>query len=56
MVLQIKVSLNLCYRCVLYNPMLNKLVNILMAQFGTISFSMLLKLFNQFCCSLYGIT
>ena len=32
MVLQIKVSLNLCYRCVLYNPMLNKLVNILMAQ------------------------
>ena len=36
--------------------MFNKSVNILMAQFGTVSSSVLLKLFNQFCCCFYGIT
>ena len=36
--------------------MFNKSVNILMAQFGTVSSSVLLKLFIQFCCNFYGIT
>ena len=34
----------------------NKSVNILMAQCGKISSCVLLKLFNQFCCSFHGIT
>ena len=34
----------------------NKSVNILMANFGTISHNILCKLFIQYCCSFYGIS
>ena len=33
----------------------DKSVNMLMAQLGSVSSAILIKLFNQYCCSLFGL-